>query len=438
MSRLIRYWGGAYLHRLPFSRRIARIGAACLLLAPASAQGSGFRITNQSLEAVGLAGARIAATPGPDASYANPANLPYLPDQWQLESALTLLHLPAIEYADTRLGALDGSSDEELFYMPLVHLASPQYGPVRFGFSLTYPYGLAKQWHQAYPRATAEKFSLMTIEGNPSLAVSPCPWLSLAAGIRLVRAEGEIENTVGGALLPAPLTSLHRSLNGDDTALGYNLALTIRPTSHWSLAATFRSPISLNLKGSTDMQALAGPIPLAGYSGDSSLDLTLPAVFALAAAYSLERWTLELVWDRTYWSCLKNLDVQYSQNLLGTPLDSFDRSLAKFWKDADSYRIGLTYTWNDRWSSTLGLALEKTPVPDKTLGFELPDSDATMYSAGLKYRWSTTTQWGLSYMYYCTGNRSVSQNSGTSLTDIAGTFTEGGAHALTIGAVTTF
>ena len=77
--------------------------------------------------AVGLSGAHIAYTPGPDASFYNPANMAFQPDQWRVETSLTTLYLPSISYSDNRSSALNGESDSELFFMPLIHAVSPQY-----------------------------------------------------------------------------------------------------------------------------------------------------------------------------------------------------------------------------------------------------------------------------------------------------------------------
>ncbi len=406
----------------------------CTAALPAPVQGSGFRITNQSLGAVGLSGAHIAYTPGPDASFYNPANMVFQPDQWRIETSLTTLYLPSISYSDNRSSALNGESDSELFFMPLLHAVSPQYGKMRFGFSLTYPYGLAKEWQQAYPSAFSQKFSLFTVEANPTVALQMNDWLSIGGGVSLIYAKGKVDNTFSSAIFPiAPLTSVNRSSEADDTQWGYNLALSLRPTDRWNIAATYRSEVDLSLSGSGELRGMAGSFPYFFYSGSTGIDITLPAVFSLATSYSFDQLTIELVWDRTYWSSFKELDFEYAQDFTTPPFAVFDNALAKNWKDTNAYRIGLSYDWNERWTTTLGFAYDETPVPDKTLGFELPDTDATVYCAGVRYRYSPRTEIGLSYMYHHTRTRSVRNDQG-----IDGTFTDGGAHAVTVGLITSF
>lgn len=402
-------------------------------LFPATAHSSGFRITNCSIGAVGLSGAHVAYTLGPDASYYNPANMSFLPDHWQLETSLTVLHLPAIEYIDDRGPLFKGHSEEEFFYLPLVHVATEQFGKLRYGFSLVYPYGLSKQWQQVYPKVFAEEFSLLTIEINPTAAFAATDWLSIGGGLRVVYGKGEVKNEIGGFWSPI---TLNRSSTGKDSNLGYNLAVSIRPESQWSIAATYRSEVRLNLDGDSDFSMSNGFT--SPYSGRGEVDISMPAVLSIATAYSWGKLTVEVGWDRTFWSSFEDLDFVYHPELMGTPYTLFDIVLRKNWDDADAYRLGLSCAWNERWTSTFGIASERTPVPSATLGFELPDADAMVYSAGIRYRHSAALEYGLSYMYYRTNTRAVDAAVDGNLSGIDGRFTDGGAHALTIGLITTF
>jgi len=415
-----------------------KIACLCFLLLLALARptpivASGFRIANQSVGAVGLSGAHTAFTPGPDASSYNPANMSFLPDHWQMETTLTLLQLPGIEYTDNRNPLFNGTSERELFFMPLLHVTSPRHGNLRYGFSLTYPFGLSKQWEQPYPRAFAEKFSLLTVEANPTVAYSAADWLSIGGGLRIIYGKGEVQNDIAGV---SPVT-LRRAMEGTDTELGYNLALSLRPVERWSLAATYRSRVNLDLSGGAKLQALIGSMPLAAYSGNGAVEIPLPAVLSLATAYSFDRLTMELAWDRTYWSSFKELDFAYGQNFEASPLALFDSVSMKNWDDVDAYRIGLTYDWNERWTTTLGFTYDWTPVPASTLGFELPDADAMIYCTGIRYRYSTAMELGLSYMYHRTRNRSV-RAVDVNASGIEGRFTDGGAHAISFGVIVTF
>lgn len=422
-----------------FCGRISLLAASLLFFGfsgSPSVYGAGFQIPNQSLKAIGSAGANIAYSTGPDAAYYNPANMSFLEDKFAVETSLTTLWLPEVEYRDNRDPVLDGSSDFEIFYLPQVHLVSEEYKDFRFGFALTYPYGLAKSWDQLFPQVVARKFSLTVVEASPGVSYRVGDALSFAGGLRLIYSKGEVRNTAVnppiGAI--APLTTLDRDLDADDLAMGYNLALTLQPTPVWRLAATYRSKVDLNLEGDGDLFALAGPFSAGRYNGSVALDLTLPAVFSLATSYTFGELTLEVAWNRTFWSDIDELDFNYAQSLAGSPLQVFDQPVAKDWDDSDALRFGLTYQLSKQITTTLGFAIDNTPIPERTVNFDLPDSDAYMYGLGIQYAPNASLKLGVSYMYFHTTSRSVT----SSTTGIDGTFDDGGAHAVTVGVITTF
>lgn len=412
------------------SYRIAWLAVApaflFMVLVPMSVFGSGFQIPNQSLRAVGIAGATIAYTPGAEASYYNPANMGLSEDGYKLETSLTMLHLPSITYTDIRSPDLNGSSDSEMFYLPQVHLVSEDFAQFRFGFSLTFPYGLAKQWSQPYPAATARKFSLDVIEANPTFSYAFSPMFSIGGGIRLIYSEGEVKNGTPEVM---------RSMEGDDFQAGYNLAATFMPNPAWRLSATYRSEVELNLDGDAEFLTQLNGMTMAAYSGGGNIDIPLPAVFSLATSYTFRTMTLELAWSRTFWSAVESFDFDYDQSFIGTPFDPFDRPLDKNWEDSDAFRVGLTWDVTPLWQATFGFAVDETPVRENTLGFELPDSDGYMYSCGLQYKVSEELRLGVSYMYYHTTSRSVTGDSVAGLPGIYGEFEDGGAHAVNLGAI---
>jgi long-chain fatty acid transport protein len=76
-----------------------------------------------------------------------------------------------------------------------------------------------------------------------------------------------------------------------------------------------------------------------------------------------------------------------------------------------------------------GFAIDKNPVPDQTLGFELPDSDAKLYSCGLRFQATETLTLGAAYLFADKETRTVPANAN----GINGTFDNSAAHLLTTG-----
>ncbi len=79
-----------------------------------------------------------------------------------------------------------------------------------------------------------------------------------------------------------------------------------------------------------------------------------------------------------------------------------------------------------------GFAYDNNPIPDATLLFDLPDSDAMLYSVGARYRVNAQMEIGAGYLYDYKKSRSVANGV------LDGTFTDASAHLLTVGFSYTF
>lgn len=397
------------------------VAGAILLATAGPVMASGYRIPEQSVNSTARSGSYVAYTPGADASYYNPANMAWLDNRFQVEANATWIHLSSIDYADTRSSAFNGSSESEDFFMPTLFAVSPEYNGFRFGFSVTAPAGLSKRWQDPYPRTFAEEFSLKVFEFNPTVAYKFNDRFAVGAGVRGVYVDGKVKSS--GMVSPG-ITAV-RDMDGDTWEAGYNLAMTVRPVDNMNLAVTYRSNVDLGVEGHANLSSNIPPT----YSGDTGVEIPLPAVLAVAVSYTFfDQLTVELEYDRTYWSEYEYLDFTYPRSL-GNPVltNAFDRSVPKHWSDTDSWRLSLTYDLKNDWILMAGFAIDENPVPSSTLGFELPDSDALLYSAGVRYTINRDMEIGAAYLYDYKKSRSVDNGS------VNGKFTDASASLLTVG-----
>jgi len=398
-------------------RKLLALSLAGSLLTPALTFASAYRIPEQSLNSVALSAAYVAHTEGADTSYFNPANMSWQQEGWHSSLSLTYINLPSVDYTDATNQAFNGGSKTENFFLPQVHMVSPDYNNFRFGLSFVIPAGLSKRWDAAYPMATAEEFTLKVYELNPNVSYKINDMISLGAGFRAVYADGTVKSYSSAA---------SRDMDGDTTEYGYNLALTVKPVSSLTVAATYRSKIDLDIEGDAILNV--GGIP---YRGGANVSVPLPAVLTFGAAYTFGKSTIELVYDKTFWDAYDKLDFNYD-TALTFPLSLFDTAIPKNWTNTDSYRIGFTYQVDDKLKLMAGFAIDKTPAPDETLGFELPDSDALIYSIGGQYKKSKNLDFGIAYLYDHKEDRTVANRSLTAPTAPNGTFSGNGAHLLTV------
>ncbi len=388
------------------------------LFAATSAFASAYRIPEQSVDSTAKAGANVASASRADAAYFNPANMSWLSDGWQTQVNLTYIRLTAISYEDSRSALFDGESEDENFLLPTGFLVSPYCGDVRFGLSITAPFGLAKRWQDPFPRATAQEFSLEVIELNPTASYKISDMVSVSAGPRLLYNQAEVQTDARFVGSPAAM-----NVEGDTFEWGYNMAVSVKPNEDLNLSATYRSNVDLDFEGDADL-FIGRTLPTI----DGDVSIPAPAVLTLAAAFKpLEALTVELAWDRTFWSEYEELDFNFTPSVGFPP---FEASRSKDWDDSSSYRIGLSYQANEALALLCGFAYDETPIPDETLGFELPDSDAYLFSVGTQYKVNEKMEVGLAVLYDYKEEREVTVNP-TNI--VFGEFTDASAWLVSAG-----
>ena len=410
-------------------RKVILLSLVVMICSSSEIFASGYRIPEQSLNSSALSSAYVANANGPDAAYFNPANMSWASDGWEVEGGLSFIYLPSIKYADNRSSTFNGGTEEEYFVIPNFFATSPEFNGFRFGFAMVAPAGLSKRWEDPYPKTFAEESSMSVVEANPSMSYRFNENFSVGFGARLIYSDATVKSdgtilipagSLGGGQPPADLfVSLTRDMEGDTVEFGYNVALTYRPVKELAFAATYRSKVDLNMDGDVILTSDIGP----DYQGPGSVTIPIPDVLSLAAAYTFEKITFEFTYDRTFWSAYKQLDFTYPGDL-GNPIltAAFDEPVAKDWDDVNAYRFGLTYLWSDPLTLMAAFGIDGNPVPDSTLTFDLPDSDAWFASLGFRYQHNEKLSYGAAYLYADKESRSVTNNT------VDGTFTGASTH----------
>ena len=335
------------------------------LVASGILMAGGYKIPEVSTNAVALGAANIAHNKNADAAYYNPANMVWMEDTNHMQFNAMYIGLDEVQFSGTNEHA-----KKEGFLIPSFHYVSPKLGDsgARIGVSVVVPGGLSKRWEGPVGKRSSEEFTLETIEINPTAAFEITPELAVAVGFRMIHSNGIVKNAA-------------YDMTGDGLNFGYNFALAYTPVKSLELGVTYRSKISLDLDGSTSRI-------LTPSNTDVSVSVPLPAALNLAVAYTFpSKTTLEFVYERTYWSAYSDLDFDFTDPRAE---GAFGASHPKDWKDTNTFRLGITQEIGD-FDVMAGLVFDETPVPDATIGFELPDSDSVAVSLGGSY--SITDKW---------------------------------------------
>ena len=379
------------------------------LVASSILMANGYKIPEASTNSVALSAANIAHNHNnADQAYFNPANMVFMSNENHIEADLMYIGLDNVSYKGTTTDSTgahpsDESSEKENFIIPSLHYVSGQLGDkARVGVSIVVPAGLSKRWEGTQGSKSSEEFTLEVIEVNPTAAFKVSDTVGIAFGFRIIHSSGVVKLTPSAN----PLAPASQDMTGDSLDFGYNLALAYKPTSEIEIGVTYRSRVDLTIDGSANLEygaALPGPTVQAG-KYDVTVDLPIPATLSVAAAYTFPtKTTLEVVYEKTYWSAYKSLDFNYTHPAAE---GVFGRASTKDWSDTNTFRIGLTQEL-DSLTLMAGVVFDESPTPEKSLGYELPDSDSTSVSLGGRYKLNESIDIGLSGLYSMRDSRKV-------------------------------
>jgi len=391
-----------------------------------------YKVPEQSVNSTALGAAYVAHTMGADTAYFNPANMAFMADKQFVEAGVTWAHLPRNKFVGTQTyaggTAQDASNKSEIenLQLPFLHYVASPLGDFRWGASLTVPGGLTKRWASGHQKVSAEEFTLKIVELNPVVSYKVTDNFAVAGGARLIYSEG-IVNSDGAEIKP-----LKREMEGDTIELGYNLAMSYKPSSDITIAVTYRSNIDLDEEGEANLY-LGG----VGKQFDTAVSVPLPAALNLAVSKTwLNKYTVELNYERTYWSAYENLDFNYGSAIQPALVSSFDDSKPKNWQDTDTFRVGLTAEVSDKLTLMAGYAKDESPIAGKYISYELPDSDGNIYTFGLRIKANENLSYGVAYLRDEKDAFTLAE--GENEGGITGKFSGGGADLFTMGVAYNF
>ncbi len=387
---------------------------------------SGYRLPESSVRSTALSAAYVANANGADAACYNPANMAFNEDRIQVEGALTYINLARIKYTDDRNPLFNGKTEEENLFAPSFFISSGSYDGLRFGFSFNVPGGLSKRWKAPYPELFAREFTLEIIEMAPSVAYKISDRFAVGGGLRVIYSKGVVKSDgmpITVASRGAVNAPAARDMEADTIEYGYNLALTYKPLDELTVAATYRSNVDLNHEGNAKLYLSGTRL----YDGGASVEVPLPAVASIAFAYDFGNTVVEAEWDRTFWSEYKELDFQFKDTVPRALQAAFDAPKPRDWDDTDAYRLGITHKMDTKLTLMGGVAYDENPEPERNVGFELPDSDAWIFSGGFTYAYRPDTTLGAAVLYDSKEKRTVHNDT------VSGTFKDASALLVTLG-----
>jgi len=393
-----------------------------LLFTATSAMAAGFRLPEQGAKAMGMGMAFTAQADDPSAIYYNPAGIVQLEGQNVMIGG-TYIRENGAEFTGTTpltLSTSTSETQEDLdFVIPNAYWTRKAAPDFAYGVGIFAPFGLGQKYGNRQTsifRNQVTNVEIQTIVVNPTVAWKINDVLSVGAGVDFMYGKAKLSQA-GVVNVGAPLNIFQLDLDGQGTAWGYNFGVLLTPEGNFKVGASYRSGFRLDIKdANVNLWEINSTVPFippglsaadvfggsSTYHTSASTTINMPATFQLGVAYILDRLTLEVDLDWTFWSAFKTLKIDIENNTALLP----DANRPEMWKDVVGVDVGAEYRVTDPMALRLGFRYDPSPVPANTLSPLLPDSDRFFYCAGAGYKFRNWT-FDLSYMYLDKKDRTV-------------------------------
>ena len=420
---------------LPVSSLAFMLAAA---MAPQAAA-SGFQLRDQSGSGQANAYAGVSAG-GTDIStmFFNPATLTRYAGN-QLQFGFTEI-VPTSKFSDGSAsrsggagpisGATATGNIASSATLPTLYALWSVDNDLKLGLSVNVPFGLTTSYDPSWAgRYQANKSHLETLDITPTLAYRTDPKWSMGVALVARRAKAELTKGVDMGYQAAGLIQQYGLTNpgvapggadgavdvqGSSWAYGYKLGLTYDPTPALHLGLGYQSAIRETIKGTATFTLPAsmatlpaglaaanggatGGVPNnptvisalttlnnATANGSASAVLNLPSTISLGMVYEVSStWSVAAEISDTKWSSFKELRVKFSDSSKQP-----DQYTTENWKDALFFALGATCHPGSQWTYRVGVAIDKSPVPDANRTPRIPDADRTWVSGGVGYQFT--------------------------------------------------
>jgi len=284
------------------------------------------------------------------------------------------------------------------------------------------PFGLATTYQGELTRFAAERTELKTIYVTPAISWHPSEYFSAGGGLSFVHASGlfsrslcfappDVPDPITGATgcsIPGGLLEARLRLTDTTNAFTYNLGVLLKPRGDLKLGLSYRARADLRFdRADVKFGGAFAPATVHG----TVHPFPLPPVINAGVFYLINpQWGAEFVYEYTRWSEFKNFTANFSPVPLflgAVPVSGF--SLPEDWKNTSALRLGTFYAPNRNWELRAGIAVEETPVPNRTLNPAIPDADKLTLNAGIGYKWDHISV-DLGYMAAFYKTRKITNN----------------------------
>ena len=391
------------------------IPALLACMASGYAAASGFQLIEQNASGIGNAYAGSAAV-AENAStiFYNPAGMTQLQAR-EFSGGLSAVK-PSFQFnngASTNVGAFANSGGDDggtLGLIPNAYMSWAVNKDLYLGLGIGAPFGLMTEYKNPWIGAAQSiKFSVKTLNVNPSIAYRANDMVSLGFGLDWQKINAEYKRGVGSYFGAAGNTAgLSALLKLNDNAWGWNAGVLFNVSPATKIGVSYRSAIKYSLTGDMNLSAdgsLGSTTTLAalnaqGGSSGAGADLKLPDTWIFSATHKYnDRWEVLGDLSRTGWASIPKIDIAHTDGVAnGTVAQSLLTDFRNTWRAA----LGAKYKLRDDLTLKMGIAYDQTPTKGAaTRLVSMPDNNRLWLSFGTQWQPAkgSTLDVGVAYLY---------------------------------------
>ncbi|MGF6285470.1 OmpP1/FadL family transporter [Pseudomonas silensiensis] len=370
---------------------------------------SGFALNEQSISGMGTGFAgRSSSADDASTVFGNPAGMSRLKRE-QVTGGVAFIdaHADISDASSSPNGGTNKGDMVPFMGVPMGYYVKPIDDHWAVGFGVYAPFGLVTDYENGFAgRYFGSKSEVKIVTLQPTVSYAFNDKVSIGFGPTINRIDGTLESNL--SLNPRAADGSVK-IEGDDTALGYNIGIMVQALESTRLGLTYHSKVKYKLEGDTKVNyALLGP--LGNQKFDASLDITTPESVDFSVTHQLnDQWTLYAGSTWTRWSRLKEISVENE----GVPAALAARGFGTIteeqnWHDTWAHAIGASYQLNKQWVLRTGLSVDQAPTNNVNRSPRIPTGDRKIFSLGAG--WSPTDDLTIDVAYSYLREESVKVN----------------------------
>ena len=364
-----------------------RILITTALLAGVFSYAGGFRVSLQGVKQLAMAHTS-AHTEDASVAFFNPAGISFIPNKLSVAvggfGAITEVEYQSLE-------TLQSYKTENPLGTPLyAAIAYKVTNNVSVGLSVTTPFGSTVKWADDWTgREIVQKMELKSFYFQPMVSYKFNDWASI--GVSYIYAKGMVD-------WDKAVTNLGGTLNINDekaTGSGFGVGFYLKPSSNLDLSIAYRSPVIMKADNGVATftgvpeAVLTSPQLNVGADGQDAFTAELPLVdeYIIGLTYRITpKWLVSADFNYHGWERYSKLTLDFENAQVGNQADKTVLVSPKNFKNAKTFRIGTQYMLTDKLAGRLGYYFDESPYEDKYFIPETPSFDASVFTAGLGYK----------------------------------------------------